>query len=92
MTAAKPSTAPRFATDADIPVVGAPTLTGWERRIQEHPNSSHLSRGQIQRLARKIHKRAQSMQYVDPDDLLRYVLTYADPTGETAIRNVRRHH
>lgn len=32
------------------------------------------------------------MQYVDPDDLLRYVLTYADPTGETAIRNVRHHH
>lgn len=28
------------------------------------------------------------MQYVDPDDLLRHVLTYADPTGETAIRNI----
>lgn len=84
------SSAPRFATDVESPATDAPTLTGWERRIREDPSARHLSRGQVQRLALKVHKRAQSMQYVDPDDLLRYVLTYQDPTGETAIRNLRQ--
>lgn len=64
------------------------TLTGWEHRIAEHPNAQHLSRGQQRRLALKIAKRAERMQDVDPDDLLRAVLDYADPTGETAVRNV----
>ena len=66
------------------------TLTGWERRIEAHPDAQHLSRGQRQRLALKIAKRAARMQDVDPDDLIRSVLDYKDPTGETAVRNVMK--
>jgi len=64
------------------------TITGWEKRIEAHPEAAHLSRGQRQRLALKIAKRAERMQYVDPDDLIRSILCYADPTGEHAVRNV----
>lgn len=64
------------------------TLTGWEKRIEAHPEAAHLSRGQRQRLALKIAKRAERAQYVDPDDLIRSVLCYQDPTGERAVRNV----
>lgn len=66
------------------------TLTGWERKIQTHLDETHeyRSRGQIQRLALKIAKRAARMQDVDPDDLIRSVLTYSDPTGDIAVRNV----
>lgn len=72
-----------------------PTITGWEKAIAAHPapfatwpTVVALSRGQRQRLALKIAKRAARMQDYDPDDLIRSVLTYADPTGETAVENV----
>lgn len=66
------------------------TLTGWERRIQAHLDDTHeyRSRGQVQRLAIKIAKRAARMQEVDPDDLIRSVLTYKDPTGDEACKRV----
>lgn len=64
------------------------TLTGWEGRIAAHPDAPPLSRRQTKALAFRVHNRAESLQYVDPDDLIRYVLTYADPTGEQAVRNV----
>lgn len=66
------------------------TLTGWERAIAAHPDpeAQRLSKGQVQRLALKIAKRAAKMQDVDSDDLIRSVLTYTDPTGDEAVRNV----
>lgn len=66
------------------------TRTGWEQRIREFADDHgiELGRSKAQRLALKIHKRAESMQHVDPDDLLRAVLDYKDPTGDTAVRNV----
>lgn len=64
------------------------TLTGWEKRIAAHPDAAHLSKGQQRRLALKIAKRAERMLDVDPDDLIRSVLDYADPTGDTAVRNI----
>jgi hypothetical protein len=68
------------------------SLTGWERRIQTFAgdNGVDLGRSKTQRLALRIHRRAEQMQHVDPDDLLRSVLGYRDPTGETAVRNVLR--
>ncbi|GAA3209396.1 hypothetical protein ACFP63_11120 [Oerskovia jenensis] len=68
------------------------TRTGWEQRIRTFAaeNSIDLGRSRTQRLALKIHRRAEQMQHVDPDDLLRSVLGYHDPTGETAVRNVTR--
>lgn len=66
------------------------TLTGWEKRIKAHleKTQQHRSRSAIQRLAMKVSKRAAKMQRVDPDELIRYCLTYQDPTGEEAVREV----
>lgn len=87
MTATAP-TAPRLSTDADTANFAMPTLRGWENKIREYAEREGLEigRSKAQRIALKIHKRAARMQYVDPDDLIRYVLTYSDPTGETAVR------
>lgn len=65
-------------------------LIGWERRIRAFAAEHDLEIGnsKTQRLALKVHKRAQRMQDVDPDDLIRSVLDYKDPTGETAVANV----
>lgn len=62
------------------------TQSGWEKRISEYvlANAVPMSRGQVKRLALKIHKRAVSYQDVD----LARVIQYSDPTGETAVRNV----
>ena len=43
------------------------TITGWEKRIEAHPDAAHLSRGQRQRLALKIAKRAERAQHIDMD-------------------------
>jgi len=66
------------------------TRTGWEGRIRAFAdeNGIDLGRSRTQRLALKIHQRAEQMQHVDPDDLLRSTLGYHDPTGETAVRRV----
>jgi len=47
-----------------------------------------ISTRQVKNLAAKIAKRAARMQYVNPDDLIRYVLDYRDETGEEAVRRV----
>lgn len=66
------------------------TLTGWKCRIATFCAERGIdkSAGQIERLAIKIAKRAERMQDVDPDDLIRKILDYSDPTGELAVRNV----
>jgi hypothetical protein len=66
------------------------TLTGWKRRIIAFCEEHELEKTprQVKNLASKIHLRAERMQNVDPDDLLRSVLDYKDPTGETAVANV----
>lgn len=68
------------------------TLTGWKRRIAAFCDERGIdkSAGQIERMALKIAKRAASMQVVDPDDLIRSILDYKDPTGEAAVRNVMK--
>lgn len=68
------------------------TLTGWEKRIVAHLDATgeYRSRGQVKSLARKIARRAERMQHVDPDDLIRKVIHYADPTGEDAVWNILR--
>ncbi|MFE4466086.1 hypothetical protein ACFRCR_13305 [Oerskovia sp. NPDC056781] len=68
------------------------SLTGWERRIRTFAGDHgiDLGRSKTQRLALRIQRRAEQMQHVDPDDLLRSVLGYRDPTGEAAVRNVLR--
>jgi len=71
------SPAPRFATDADTPALGVPTLTGWERRIRER--ATHLSRGQVQRLALRAYKAG-----IPYEGAWRWI-TYADPTGDLAV-------
>ena len=70
--------------------MSAPTLTGWKQRITEFCDERGIvkSDSAVRRLAAKIHKRAQVMQEMDPDDLIRSVLCYSDPTGERAVRNV----
>ncbi len=66
------------------------SLTGWVRRIREYcaTTGRTLSVRQTKNLAGRIAKRAARMQYVNPDDLIRYCLTYADPTGEEAVRRI----
>lgn len=66
------------------------TLTGWARRIASFCDQHHIYRSnrQIKNLAGAIARRAERMQYVDPDTLIRSALCYADPTGEEAVRNV----
>jgi hypothetical protein len=66
------------------------TLTGWEQRIRTFADEHgiELGRSKAQRLALRVHKRAESMQRVEPDDLIRSTLDYKDPTGDTAVRNV----
>ena len=66
------------------------TLTGWKRRIAAFCGEHDVERsaGQIERLALKIAKRAERMQAFDPDDLIRSILDYKDPTGEEAVENV----
>lgn len=66
-----------------------PTLTGWEKRIKAYSEANMLclSKGKVQRIARRIDRRQR--EYTD--EQLRadaYCLTYDDPTGEDAIRNV----
>lgn len=62
------------------------TLTGWEKRIAEHPQGAQLGRSARQRLALKVAKRAAALIDFDADALLASCLTYMDPTGETAVR------
>jgi hypothetical protein len=66
------------------------TLTGWKRRITAYCAELGINKTprQVKNLASKIHLRAERMQNFDPDDLLRSVLDYSDPTGETAVANV----
>ncbi|MFF3065945.1 hypothetical protein ACFVQ3_15470 [Oerskovia sp. NPDC057915] len=68
------------------------TRTGWERRIREFAdeNGIDLGRSKTQRLALTIHRRAEQMQHVDPDNLVRSTLGYLDPTGEAAVSHVMR--
>ena len=83
-------------TSASAPAQTPPEIsvpksqTGWVRKIREYcvEHDKHLSVRQTKNLAGKIAKRAARMQYVDPDELIRYVLTYADPTGEEAVRRL----
>ena len=75
-------------TPADL---GVPeTQTGWARRIVAYHDARgcEISARRVKNLAAKIAKRAARMQFVDPDDLIRYVLTYRDETGEEAVRRV----
>lgn len=66
------------------------TLTGWKRRIVAFCDERGIEKTprQVKNLASKIHLRAERMQNVDPDDLLRSVLDYQDPTGDEAVANV----
>jgi len=66
------------------------TRTGWEQRIREFADEHgiELGRSKAQRLALRMHKQAENMWHVDPDDLIRSTLDYKDPTGDTAVRNV----
>lgn len=66
------------------------TLTGWKRRITDYCADHGIDKTprQVKNLASKIHLRAERLQSFDPDDLLRSVLDYQDPTGETAVANV----
>lgn len=66
------------------------SIRGWKERIEAHLDEHHMYRstGQIKALAYRIAKRAARMQYVNPDDLIRYVLDYRDETGEEAVRRV----
>lgn len=75
-------------TPADLGVPA--TQTGWARRIVAYHDARGLeiSARRVKNLAAKIAKRAQRMQYVNPDDLIRYVLDYRDETGEEAVRRV----
>ncbi|MBD7980043.1 hypothetical protein H9641_04835 [Oerskovia sp. Sa2CUA9] len=57
------------------------TVTAWEKRVAAHPDAGHLSRGQRQRLALKLHKRALRAEDVD----LNKVLQHSDVTGEEAV-------
>lgn len=87
MTTNPARTAPRLSTDADTSPSPMPTRRGWENKIREYADREgiEIGRSKAQRIALKIQKRAERMQYVDPDDLVRYVLTYKDPTGEEAV-------
>lgn len=69
------------------------SLTGWENRTRDFADAHNLplSRGQIKHTALKIHKRAASMQHVDPDDLIRMILDYKDDVGEEAIHHAEGH-
>lgn len=94
MTCASP---PRPALDAVLTQTpaesGVPaTLLGWKRRIAEFcaAHAIEKSESATRRLAARIAARAERMQYVDPDALIRSALCYADPTGETATTNVMR--
>lgn len=66
------------------------TLTGWVHQIRNYCESTGTikSQRQIKNLAAIIHQRAESMQVVDADDLIRSVICYSDPTGETAVRHL----
>lgn len=66
------------------------TLTGWKRRISAYCAEHGIDKTprQVKNLASKIHLRAERLQSFDPEDLLRAVLDYQDPTGETAVANV----
>ena len=66
------------------------TLTGWKRRIDAFCEERGIEKNvrQVKNLASKIHLRAERMQFVDPDDLIRSFLDYQDPTGELAVKNV----
>lgn len=66
-----------------------PTLTGWEKKIRAYADDHGLTlgRSRIQRIARRVDKRHRA--YVD--DAVRELgstLTYSDPTGDEAVRNV----
>lgn len=71
-----------------MPTNETPTQSGWEKRITAYcfENMLPMSKGQVKRMALKIHKRAVSYQDVD----LARVLQYSDPTGETAVNNVMK--
>lgn len=61
---------------------------GWLRRMEafaaDHPEQS-ISRGQIKAAAKRLWFLAQQTWIDHPEA---YSLTYDDPTGEAAIRNV----
>jgi len=62
------------------------TLSGYENRIREYTaeHQRTISRGQIKTLANRMHKRESSAS----DANLARILQYADPTADTAVRNV----
>lgn len=64
------------------------TLTAYENAIRDFTTAHGVSigRGKVQRLAKRLHKE----QTRPTGDALARVLDYADPTGETAVRNVMR--
>lgn len=65
-----------------------PTLTGWERRIEEYA-SEHgldLSRSKVQRIALRVDKRHRLYREFDFDAYM--TITYADPVGEEACNRV----
>ena len=68
------------------------TLLGWKSRILMYcaEHGIEKSESAARRLAAKIARRAERMQRVDPDDLIRTVINYADPTGEDAVWNILR--
>lgn len=65
-----------------MPEITTTTQSGWEKRITAYcfEHMIPMSKGQIKRLALKVHKRATSYQDVD----LAKVIQHSDPTGEMA--------
>jgi hypothetical protein len=88
----QPSTTPTGAlVPAQTPSESAmPSIRGWKERITTYCEERGIvrSQGQVKALAYRIAKRAAKMQYVDPDELIRYCLDYLDPTGEQAVHHV----
>lgn len=64
-----------------------PTVEALVRAVERHPDVAPLGIGhrRVVRLVRRF-----VAQGVAERDLVQYVVGYADPTGETAVRNVMR--
>ena len=69
------------------------TQSGWEKKITAYAVDQliPLSRGQVKRMALKIHKRAEHMQAeLTFEQALRILGIHSDPTARDAVRNLER--
>ena len=67
------------------------TQTGWQNKIAEHcfEHMIAVSRGQIKKMAYKIHKRAiESQEPLDFEHALRILGIHSDTTARDAARNL----